>query len=191
MATKPLPDAALLRQLLRYEPDTGKLFWLPRGPEHYPSAKKPEASAAQFNTAFAGREAFAACDEDGYPQSWVMGRKYRAHRIIWKIVTGEDPEEVDHIDGDPSHNQWHNLRSVSRAQNNRNRPIYATSTSGVSGVRWRQDCCRWIASIKVDGKKYHLGTYSDIEQARAARMAAERRFGFHPNHGRKAIPTGG
>ena len=30
MATKPIPTPEQLRQLVRYEADTGKLFWLPR-----------------------------------------------------------------------------------------------------------------------------------------------------------------
>lgn len=35
MATRQLPDAELLRKLLRYDPETGKLYWLPRSQDDF------------------------------------------------------------------------------------------------------------------------------------------------------------
>lgn len=44
---------------------------------------------------------------------------------------------------------------------------------------------RWIAEIKKNYRKIHLGMFSTEADAIAARKAAEARLGFHPNHGRK------
>lgn len=186
MAAKPLPDADLLRQLLRYEPDTGKLFWRERNASHFPPTKHAAVYAMAFNREMAGREAFTAKDDLGYHQGWLLNQRYRAHRLIWKIVTGDDPELVDHINGDSGDNRWFNLRQVTRRENGLNRPLPANNKTGVLGVRFDKRYGKWTASIKVGGRDKHLGTFSDLEDARAARMKAERLYGYHPNHGRRA-----
>lgn len=185
MAAKPLPDADLLRQLLRYEPDTGKLFWRERNASHFSGRGHTLSNVATFNRLMAGKEAFTAKDELGYHQGWLINQRYRAHRLIWKIVTGKDPDLVDHINGDASDNRWFNLRQVSRRENGLNRPLPANNKSGILGVRLDKRSQKWVASIKVAGKDKHLGTFSEIDDARAARMKAEREFGYHPNHGRR------
>jgi hypothetical protein len=42
----------------------------------------------------------------------------------------------------------------------------------------------WCAGIKKDYQHHHLGYFDRLEDAAAARKAAEERMGFHPNHGR-------
>lgn len=42
---------------------------------------------------------------------------------------------------------------------------------------------RWLADIGVGGKTIYIGLFSTFEAALATRQKAERRFGFHPNHG--------
>ena len=58
--------------------------------------------------------------EDGYVYDTYRGQTYLTHRLIWKYVTGEDPDTIDHINGDKFDNRWHNLRSVPIEINNRN-----------------------------------------------------------------------
>ena len=59
MATKPLPSQEVLRQLLRYEPETGKLFWRERTPDMFSAdGRDPEWKARNWNSKLAGREAF-------------------------------------------------------------------------------------------------------------------------------------
>ncbi len=52
-----------------------------------------------------------------YYQVYIGGKKIAAHRIIWKLMTGETPEEVDHINRDGHDNRWANLREVDRSLN--------------------------------------------------------------------------
>lgn len=182
MAAKPLPDQALLLKLLRYEPETGKLYWRERTDKYGFATRR---SYLSWNGKYPGTEAFTADDGLGYPNGCIMGVGYKAHRIIWKMVTGEEPDCIDHINGDRSDNRFCNLRSVEKAENNRNARTYKSNTSGQPGVHLRKDGS-WVARITVQGRRQNIGSFKTKEDAVRARKAAERKFGFHPNHGRSA-----
>ena len=190
MAAKPLPDADLLRQLLRYEPDTGKLFWRERSASHFPPSKHAKTFAATFNREMAGKEAFASPNGTGYLQGWIKGRKYRAHRVIWKMVTGNDPDTIDHINGKPDDNRWCNLRDASIKENSQNKSLSKINKSGTCGVFWLSRAQRWKAMLTVDGRNVYVGQFISLEDATLARKAAEREYGFHPNHGRPKAQEG-
>lgn len=66
---------------------------------------------------------------NGYVYATYKGKKYQAHRLIWKYVTGEDPDIIDHINGDRFDNRWHNLRNVDAALNSRNTRKKANQTN--------------------------------------------------------------
>jgi hypothetical protein len=58
---------AEISKLLKYDPETGKLFWLPRPVEMFSDAfLGSEWSAKKWNTRYAGKEAFTALDGRGY-----------------------------------------------------------------------------------------------------------------------------
>lgn len=42
-----------------------------------------------------------------------------------------------------------------------------------------------MAGICIDGKTICLGSFSEIEDAAAARKKADIKYGFHKNHGRE------
>ena len=172
-----------ISKLLRYEPETGKLFWRPRPVEMFASAK----SAKTWNTRFAGKEALRALDANGYRHGQICGRYYRAHRIAWLLAHGEWPVgQIDHINGDPSDNRLVNLRCVSGSVNMRNAKRHGKNTSGVTGVCWDASRGQWMAQMQVDRKPVRLGRFDHFEEAVAARKAAEVQHGFHLNHGRAA-----
>ena len=163
MASKALPSPEVLRQLLRYEPGTGKLFWRERGPEWFTRG----GSAAAWNDAFAGREAFTADDGAGYRQGSIFDQSFRAHRIAWAISYGVWPQNhIDHINGDKSDNRLCNLRDASRSENMSNSQKRVDNTSGFKGVS--RAAGKWVARIYARGKKHHIGYFDTAEDAAAA-----------------------
>lgn len=178
-----------VRSLLRYEPDTGKLYWLERGVSLFRGKYPAQRSCRSWNARNAGKEAFTAVGASGYREGRIHNRIYRAHRVIWAIAHGEWPEQVDHINGDRADNRLVNLRAVTRFQNARNTKLPITNTSGVMGVERHVGGTRWRARIKVNRRQIHLGYFVELSDAIAARKAAEKKYGFHANHGR-ADPVG-
>ena len=186
MANKALPEQSVLLQLLRYEPETGKLFWRERGVEWF-SAKTQNRSSSLcrlWNERYADKEAFT-CMSYGYRTGSVLASNYKAQRIIWKMETGVDPDHIDHVNGTRSDNRLLNLRDVTITENAKNRKIPTNNKTGVIGVyRWAHGRnVYWVATSpeKTDTTYFHC-----VGQAIAARRAAEIKHGFHPNHGRAA-----
>jgi hypothetical protein len=103
---------------------------------------------------------------------------FRACRIIWAIHHGADPFplEVDHIDRNPLNNRVDNLRLVTPQQNCRNQDKRTTNKSGVKGVHFNRQTGRFRASIMVSYRKFNLGEYYTLEEAAAARKAAEIKY---------------
>lgn len=126
-------------------------------------------------------------DEPGYVYVRVNGNLIPAHRIIWEMHYGKIPEgmEIDHINHITDDNRIENLRLVTRKDNCKNVSMSKSNKSGVVGVSWCKRTCKWFASIRVDRKEKFLGRYDKIEDAAAARKAAELKYNFHKNHGSK------
>ena len=184
MATKTLPPQALLNQLLRYEPETGKLFWLERDDSLFKEGRRNPAKI--WNTRFAGKEAFPASHCEGYCQGAIFGKKILAHRVIWKMVHGVEALEIDHINGNRSDNRLINLRSVDAKTNMKNMRRINRNTSGVTGIGWAKREGKWRARLSTDDVEYHIGYFTSFDEAVAARKAAETQYGFHENHGKAA-----
>lgn len=183
--SKDLPNPDLLRQVLRYEPETGKLYWKERSVDMFTDGKQTaEHNCASWNNRFANKEAFTAFDSYGYKHGKIFGRKHKAHRVIWAIVHDEWPDNIDHINGICDDNRIENLRSVSHAENLRNQKRPSTNTSGVVGVHWANREKKWNAYISIDRCRKSLGYFTYFDEAVAARKKAEIKHGFHHNHGR-------
>lgn len=183
MTRTPLPPSPEdLHKLLRYEPETGKLFWLRRGPEWFSNgAQTAEHNAAIWNAKFAGREALTALFK-GYRGGTLLGRLALAHRVAFAMANGKWPEnQVDHIDGDRLNNRASNLRDVTNKQNGQNAGRPRTNSSGVVGVHWLKRERLWHARIRTENKVHALGYFKDRAEAVHARKAAEVAFGFTQN----------
>jgi hypothetical protein len=187
MANKALPEQSVLLQLLRYEPETGKLFWRERGVEWFEGSAARSAShiGNLWNVRYAGREAFTAVNGNGYFSGHILGSSAVAHRIIWKLVHGYDPDQIDHINGSRIDNRVPNLREVSAAENTQNQKRRDDNTTGMTGIyRYAHERKHMMWLVRIGSK--HIGYFDCIGQAIAARRAAEIKHGFHPNHGRAA-----
>lgn len=173
-------DASAVRELLDYDPSTGKLKWLERDPKWFADPKR----AASWNARFAGKPAFTSKTGNGYFMGSMFGQIYLAHRVIYAWMTGEWPEaHIDHINRTKQDNRWSNLRPVTASQNHMNRDKSVRNTSGHTGVYWHKGAKKWMAYIKKNGAMKNLGVYLDKGDAIAARKNAEREYGFHESHG--------
>jgi len=88
------------------------------------------------------------------------------HRVINNTPIGL---ETDHIDRNKLNNQRHNLRSVNKSQNGRNKNINPRNTSGFTGVYWFKRLKKWRARILIDRKEISLGYFLNIKDAVIAR----------------------
>lgn len=107
----------------------------------------------------------------------VCGQPFLAHRLAWLCVHGEWPEgDLDHINGNSRDNRIANLRPCDDSQNQANRKLSSLNTSGFKGVCWNAKSGKWQAGIKVRGKSYHLGLFTDPAEAHAAYLKAAHEF---------------
>ena len=184
MAEQQLPSPSVLRNILRYDPDLGLLFWRPRSADMFDN-RNGEASrrASAWNTKHAGEEAFRNCAVYGYRTGSIFNKSYRAHRVAWAIYYGEWPsKEVDHINNVRDDNRIINLRLACRAENNRNTRPVINSSSRFLGVSWNRKTKVWHASIRAGGKQRHLGCFRDeVDAARAYDAAAAKHHGEFSN----------
>lgn len=114
----------------------------------------------------------------GYPHIRVGKRPMRRNVALHMFLLGPAPAglEWDHIDRDKLNNRRSNFRAVAHAVNIANSGKRRNNTSGVQGVSWHRDrngsgC--WTAYIRRGGPKKYLGRFRTIEEATAARVAAE------------------
>jgi hypothetical protein len=159
-----------IKKYLRYDAETGKIFWkLNKG-----------------STGKAGNE--AGGQNCGYIRIKLNRKSYKAHRIAWLLTYGSWPEDqIDHINGNGLDNRLENLRAVSSGENLRNQKIPKNNTSGTIGVSFNKREQYYLASIQINGKSKYLGVFKNKEEAIAARAAANIKYNFHENHGRKEI----
>jgi len=149
---KPLPPLKLLRELFTYCPETGSLI------------RAKTTSSRSLRGKVAG-----SVNSDGYLRVKVEKVEYMVHRLIWKLVKGEDIPPgscIDHIDRNRQNNQIENLRLATDLTNQNNRsPNEGVTYDTREYPKLKK---RWVATLR--GKK--LGYYETEDEARAARLKA-------------------
>ncbi len=112
---------------------------------------------------------------DGYRRIKIKNKNYLVHRIIWLMVKGSWPEEqLDHINGIRHDNRLENLREATESENKQNKKKSLNNQSGYIGVTKHGE--RWQAQIKVDKKRFYLGTFSDPKEAHEAYCEAKSQY---------------
>ena len=184
---RPAPDA--LRKLLRYDPESGKLFWRKRDVSLFEVSDKMtlDHKCSVWNSRYAGMESFKVINSHGYLRGIIFNHQYLAHRVIFALQAGVWTDNMmDHINGIKTDNRWINLRSVTNQENCRNASIRSDNSSGVVGLSWYDKSQKWRVNIRISGVQKHLGYFADKDDAINARAAADIKYGFHKNHGRPA-----
>ena len=126
-----------------------------------------------------------AITDHGYITVSLNNKTYYAHRIIWKMQTGEDPSIIDHIDHNRSNNAWSNLRNIQRKDHNKNLGRSIKNKSGITGVYFNKSVKKWVAQCKVNGYTHYIGSYLDINDAGQAVLEFRMKHDFHKNHGQE------
>ena len=148
---------ARLRALLDYNSKTGEFRWRKRVRQ----ATQPGDMAGSL--------------VHGYRRIMIDGRSYPAHQLAWLYKKGGWCSQlIDHRDLDPSNNRWTNLRRATRSQNNANTRTLRNNSCGLKGVS--PDQGRWRATIRKNGRTYHLGKFATPQAAHAAYAKAARKL---------------
>lgn len=174
MGSKPLPAQAFLHECFDYDPAIGRLVWRSRPVSHFTDAGTSAAhQCALVNSAMAG---VMDCihKPTGYRRVGINRTRYLSHRIVWKMMHGEDPEIIDHLNGNKADNRLSNLRSVCQRENARNRSGFRQEMEGV----WKHSQCGWQAHIADDDGRV-LTKYAMTPQPLIAwRKQMEKELGY-------------
>lgn len=144
-----------LKELLRYDADTGHFHW----------------NANRRGGVKAGD--IAGCGHAHHGRvRWqiVIDRKhYKAHQLAWLYMTGDWPNTIDHINGDPSDNRFCNLRIATPAQNMAN-SLHPKGGTGVRGVSFYKN--GYMAQLSHKNRSHYIGRFKTLEEAKDAWNAA-------------------
>ena len=153
----PLPSQEEIQKIFEYSVITGRLY------------PKEIRTGARTTRNFSGSQR-----SNGYWTVGIDGKKYEQNRIIWRLITGEDPgqDRIDHIDHDPDNNAWHNLRRITHGQNTTYSACHRDSKTQVKGVRHLPGGT-YQARLYHRGKTFNLGCFSTKEEAGEAYRAKE------------------
>ena len=162
-----------LKDVLNYCPESGAFVWIKKSSPKSRIAIGSDAGSISYW---------------GYIVIEIDSERYQAHRLAWLYMYSEWPkDQIDHINGIKVDNRIENLRDVTNSENHKNMRMLKNNTSGIIGVTWNKKSKRWQAQIVVNKTTKCLGLYSDKNDAITARQAANKKYGFHENHG-KPVP---
>ena len=100
-----------------------------------------------------------------YASGKHKGRAAFLHRFI---MNAPDGVQVDHINQDPLDNRRLNLRLATNSQNCCNKGRHIDNSTGFKGIWWNKRRSAFQAGIEHQGKKYHLGYFTEPEEAARA-----------------------
>jgi hypothetical protein len=149
-----------IRAIFHYDPETG---WLVNAVTRNPLALAGTRAGSPHNR--------------GYRRVSIDNKRHLEHRLVWLYVHGAAPTRfIDHINNVKDDNRIENLRDVTKSQNGANTGKRSNNTSGHKGVYWDKPTRKWKAQIGISNKVLALGYFSNIDDAIAARQAAELKY---------------
>lgn len=151
-----LPDQEYLHECFNYNPDTGCLIWKKRPDYHFEN----EHAKMCINNRHAGKLAGSIPTKSSQSHVRIKGRYYSVKKIIWKLVTGEDPMwHLTFKDGNESNLIFSNI--VPKTET----PIYSTGYKWVTKVK-----NKFIATVTHDYTRHYIGSFDTAEKAYEASL---------------------
>ena len=163
METKQLPPWEVVNHFIKYEPETGFMYW--------------KLSASRY---MKKGKMLSSRSEENYRIVKFLGTSYKQHRLAWLLYYKVDPGSmlIDHIDGDKSNNKITNLRLVTHSQNRINTKMRKNNKTGVKGVHFCKRSNRYVASVTFKGKTIYRKYFDCLKSASEARdCVANKVFG--------------
>lgn len=124
---------------------------------------------------------------DGYGYLATDDGPVRVHRLAYELLVEPIPDglQIDHACGNRACVNPGHLRLATPKQNAENiAGLRSDNTSGARGVWWRASMGKWEASVTHFGKRYHVGYFSTLEEARDAAAAKRNQLFTHNDRDR-------
>jgi len=86
---------------------------------------------------------------------------YKVHRLVGIAFVNNPLEkpQIDHIDGNKANNLHSNVRWTTSSENNLFKFEKIDTTSEYHGVNYDRCADVWVARIRVNGERYHIGRF--------------------------------
>jgi tyrosine-protein phosphatase YwqE len=127
----------------------------------------------KYNATYPKRK-IGTVGKNGYLAVDFGGIRLYAHTIIFALYNGYISKIIDHKDRNRLNNKIENLRDANHTINAINKGLSSKNKSGIKGVCKGNN--KWVAQIKVNKRKIHLGTFNTFKEAVAKRKEAEKQY---------------
>lgn len=149
---KKLPSKEMIFEFFEYDRENGIFLW--RSHWDYPARMR-----------LTGKKA-GTLNKKGYYEIGFQYERFLLHRLIWFIENGTEPDNVDHINGNPKDNRIQNLRSATHRSNHQNKKWHREGR--LVGASWTAKLDKWQSQAWIGGKKVYLGVFSTELEAHQA-----------------------
>lgn len=113
----------------------------------------------------------------GYRATTIKGVHYYIHHLIWVFHFGSWPDELDHIDRNPSNNRIENLRLTNKIQQQFNRDANSNNVSGIRGVAYYPDRNKpYRVELQYKGVKSPTRSFYTADEAKKYAEAEYKRI---------------
>lgn len=139
-----------VKQLLRYDKDTGEVFWNER--------KRGRPIDKEAGT------------QDRYGYRWIKlnGHTFSLPRLVWYYHYGVFPKEnIDYKNGNPKDLRITNLKEIGYLLHQERQRARRISTEGAKGV-YKNKHGMWMVRIMKDGKAHTRGPFLEPADAYAS-----------------------
>lgn len=181
MIEKFTPTTEYLQEAVTYFPKTGKFFWKKRPIHHFKNTRGMNI----FNSSYEGKEAGCLSIRRGGRARYLTIRLTKGihcycHRLamVWMGIEIANGMQIDHINHDGTDNRFENLQIVTNQENNFNSRRRAGKNGHLPRGCDPRPNGKFTVKLRHNGIWHQLGTYSTLDEVRAARKRKAEELGI-------------